>query len=62
MNAELLGISILTMGIWQLFVARKTYINIQKNVKNPQPFVFYGVYFSLILGGMFIVGGVMMIL
>ena len=61
MTAQLLGSSILLMGIWQLFVARKTYYNIKKNVKKPMSYMFIGVYFSVALGIGFIIGGLSMI-
>ncbi|MQS75244.1 hypothetical protein [Companilactobacillus halodurans] len=61
MVVELIGIIVILMGIYQIYVARKTYYNIKKNVKNPQPYVFYGVYFSLILGIIFLVAGAFLI-
>ena len=61
MNAEFLGIIIILIGIWQIYVGRKMYFNIKKNVKNPQPYVFMGVYVSLIMGICFLVAGAFMI-
>lgn len=61
MGAEMIGIVVVLMGIWQIYVARKTYYNIKKQVKNPQPYVFYGVYFSLIVGIIFLVAGAFLI-
>jgi len=61
MNAEFLGIIIIFIGIWQIYVGRKMYFNIKKNVKNPQPYVFMGVYISLIMGICFLVAGAFMI-
>lgn len=61
MTAQILGISTLTMGIWQLFIARKMNQNIRKNVKNPIPYMFVGVYMSVVLGIGFIISGLAMI-
>ncbi|WP_119326639.1 hypothetical protein [Companilactobacillus musae] len=61
MGAELIGIVVILMGIYQIYIGRKTYYNIKKNVKNPQPYVFMGVYFSLIVGIIFLVFGAFLI-
>ncbi|KRK61668.1 hypothetical protein FC68_GL000595 [Companilactobacillus farciminis KCTC 3681 = DSM 20184] len=49
------------MGIYQIYVGRKTYYNIKEKVKNPQPYVFMGVYFSLVMGIIFLVVGAFLI-
>lgn len=61
MTGQILGISILTMGVWQLFTARKMYYNIKKNVKKPIPYMFIGVYVSVALGIGFVLGGLSLI-
>lgn len=61
MGIELIGIVVILMGIYQVYVGRKMYFNIKKNVKNPQPYVFMGVYSSLIIGVICLVVGAFMI-
>ncbi|WP_166806580.1 hypothetical protein [Companilactobacillus zhachilii] len=61
MGIELIGIVVILMGIYQIYVGRKMYFNIKKNVKNPQPYVFMGVYSSLIIGVICLVVGAFMI-
>jgi hypothetical protein len=61
MGIELIGIVVILMGICQIYVGRKMYFNIKKNVKNPQPYVFMGVYSSLIIGVICLVVGAFMI-
>jgi len=61
MGLELIGIVVILMGIYQIYVGRKMYFNIKKNVKNPQPYVFMGVYSSLIIGVVCLVVGAFMI-
>lgn len=58
---ELIGIIVIIMGIYQIYIGRKTYYNIKEKVKNPQPYVFMGVYFSLIMGIIFLVVGAFLI-
>lgn len=61
MGIELIGVVVILMGIYQIYVGRKMYFNIKKNVKNPQPYVFMGVYSSLIIGVICLVVGAFMI-
>lgn len=61
MGIELIGIVVILMGIYQVYVGRKMYFNIKKNVKNPQPYVYMGVYSSLIIGVICLVVGAFMI-
>lgn len=58
---EMIGIVVILMGIYQIYVGRKMYFNIKKNVKNPQPYVFMGVYMSLIIGIICLVVGAFLI-
>lgn len=61
MTAEFFGICIILVGILQIYTGRKMYYNIKKNVKNSQPYMFTGVYISLILGIIFLVWGAFLI-
>lgn len=61
MGKELIGIVVILMGIFQIYTARKSYDSIKANVKNQQPYMFYGIYFSLIIGIVFLVVGAFLI-
>jgi len=61
MNLKLIGIIVILMGIWQIYVAQKMYQNIQRHVKNPGMSVFYGVFIAMILGIVFLIVGVTLI-
>ncbi|KRL43579.1 hypothetical protein FD29_GL000723 [Companilactobacillus mindensis DSM 14500] len=51
------GLGLIVIGILQINTARVMNNNIKKNVKNPQPYVFVGVYISLIIGIILLVWG-----
>lgn len=51
------GLGLIVIGILQINTARVMNNNIKKNVKNPQPYVFVGVYISLIVGIILLVWG-----
>lgn len=51
------GLGLIVIGILQINTARMMNNNIKKNVKNPQPYVFVGVYISLIIGIILLVWG-----
>lgn len=57
MVTEFIGILVILVGIWQIYVGRKMYYNIKSKIKNPQPYMLVGVYVSLITGIAFLVGG-----
>ena len=61
MGAEIIGILVIFVGIWQIYAGRKMYYNIKDRVKAPQPYMFVGVYISLITGIAFLVGGAFLI-
>ncbi|CAJ1176787.1 hypothetical protein LCR01_15170 [Companilactobacillus crustorum] len=61
MGKGLIGIVVIFMGIFQIYTARKSYDSIKTNVKNQQPYMFYGIYFSLIIGIVFLVVGAFLI-
>ena len=58
MVVRLLGIMFLLIGIWQTYIGRKMNRNIKKNVKNPVPYVFVGVYISFAMGIILIISGI----
>jgi len=58
MVIRLLGIIFLLIGIWQTYIGRKMNRNIKKNVKNPVPYVFVGVYISFAMGIILIISGI----
>ncbi|APU72442.1 hypothetical protein [Companilactobacillus crustorum] len=61
MGKGLIGIVVIFIGIFQIYTARKSYDSIKTNVKNQQPYMFYGIYFSLIIGIVFLVVGAFLI-
>lgn len=61
MGKGLIGIVVIFMGIFQIYTARKSYDSIKTNVKNQQPYMFYDIYFSLIIGIVFLVVGAFLI-